>query len=115
MLPLRMTNPFFRTALSVAALTLVGIVLYYGIVFDGQLPDYRWLHGKNDLALHALAFFALSLPVLILWPRRHPGVDDILAGLAGIALGVLVVWGLHRLFGLRSDRQHRPSPKGQIK
>lgn len=133
-----MTNPFFRTALSVAALTLVGVVLYYGIAFDRQLPDYRWLHGKNDLALHALAFFALSLPVLILWPRlisviamaglasavelaqlwiprRHPGVDDILAGLVGVALGIAVVWGLHRLFGHRSDRQHRHSAKGETK
>jgi VanZ family protein len=122
-----MTNAFLRSTLSVAALTLVAAVLYYGIVFDAPLPDYRWLHGKNDLALHALAFFALSLPTLALWPRlmsviglaglaaavevaqfwvlgRNPGIDDILAGLAGIALGMAIIWGLHRLFRHRLDR-----------
>ena len=133
-----MTYPLLRTLLSVAAITLVGVVLYYGIVFDAPLPDHRWLHGKNDLALHALAFFALSLPVLALmprlvsviglaglavavelaqlWiPRRNPGVDDILASLVGVALGGAVVWGLHRLFRHPSDHHRRHSAKRDTK
>jgi VanZ family protein len=138
MLHPHMTNHLFRNLLSVAAITLVGVMLYYGIVFDAPLPDHRWLHGKNDLALHALAFFALSLPVLTLmprlvsviglaglavavelaqlWiPRRNPGVDDILASLVGVALGGAVVWGLHQLFGRRLDHRRRHGAKSDTK
>ncbi|WP_223428207.1 VanZ family protein [Tateyamaria pelophila] len=114
--------------MSVTAITLVGVVLYYGIISDAPLPDRRWLQGKNDLALHALAFFALSLPVLALWPRlisvvlltglagavevaqfwlprRNPGLDDILASLAGVVLGAVVLWiGSKALWNVRTAR-----------
>lgn len=39
-------------------------------------------HGKNDLALHVLAFIALSLPLLALWPRLMTMIC--LAGLAAV-------------------------------
>ena len=133
-----MTNHLFRNLLSVAAITLVGVVLYYGIVFGAPLPDHRWLNGKNDLALHALTFFALSLPVLALmqrlvsviglagpavavelaqlWiPRRNPGVENILTSLVGVALGGAVVWGLHQLFGRRLDHHRRHGAKSGTK
>lgn len=122
-----MTNLMTRTLLSVAAITLVGVVIYYGILSKAPLPDRHWLRGKNDLALHAIAFFSLSPPMLVLWPRlmtviglaslaavvegaqlwiprRTPDMDDILASLAGVLLGAAVVWGLHRALGHGSDR-----------
>lgn len=99
-----MTGTVTRVVLLIAAITLGGVVVFYGILSDAPLPDRRWLYGKNDLALHALAFFALSLPTLALWPRfltviylaglatavevaqfwlprRNPVMDDILASL----------------------------------
>lgn len=97
-----MTNPFLRNTLPVAMLTLVAAAQYYGIVYNAPLPDYLWLHGRTDLALRALAFFALSLPTLVLWPHLKTAIGS--ADLAGVALGMMVVWGLHRLFRHRLDR-----------
>lgn len=114
-----MTGTVTRVVLLIAAITLGGVVVFYGILSDAPLPDRRWLYGKNDLALHALAFFALSLPTLALWPRfltviylvglatavevaqfwlprRNPGMDDILASLAGVALGAVVLLSLRK-------------------
>ena len=115
-----------------SATVLVGVVLYYGILSDAPLPDRRWLHGKNDLFLHAAAFFVLALPVLTLWPRagtviglaglaalvevaqiwiprRNPGLDDILASLAGVALGAGVLWSLAWIFALPAVAQSDPA------
>jgi|GEM_PF-1161579 len=119
-----MTGAVTRVVLLIAAIILGGVVVFYGILSDAPLPDRRWLHGKNDLALHALAFFALSLPVLALWPRlmtvialtglatgvevaqfwlprRNPGVDDILASLAGVLLGAAVLLCLRKALSMR--------------
>ena len=46
---------------------LAATVLYYGVVFQGALPDHPILHGKNDLFLHVCAFLALTLLVRLLW------------------------------------------------
>jgi VanZ family protein len=100
----------------IAALLVGMVVIYYGVIFQGQLPDHPALGGKNDLALHAAAFFALSLPLLMVWParrmrvtlgllmlavgieviqfglpRRNPGLDDVLASMAGVALAWALV------------------------
>lgn len=119
-----MPGSVIRAVLLIAAITLGGVVVFYGILSDAPLPDRPWLHGKNDLALHGLAFFALSLPVLALWPRlmtvialaglatavevaqfwlprRNPGMDDILASLAGVALGAVVLLSLRKARSMR--------------
>ena len=92
----------------------VAAILYYGVIFSGSLPDHRWLRGYNDWLLHAMAFFALSLPLLPIcrgwvvllgltllaatvevaqfWmPRRNPGLDDVLAGVFGVLVGIILV------------------------
>ncbi len=130
--PTTKTTPVTRALLSFAAIALVCVVIYYGLLSKAPLPDHHWLRGKNDLALHAIAFFALSLPTLALWPPlmtviglaglataveiaqlwvpgRNPDVGDILASLAGVLLGAAMLWGLRRVlghaFGQRSNRQ----------
>lgn len=103
---------------------IVGLtVIYYGVVYQHPLPDHPVLRGKNDLFLHAVAFLALSVPLLLLWPwkpivaglmalgiaieavqfwlpRRTPGWDDIVASVAGILIGGLIVLTL-RAVGFR--------------
>jgi VanZ family protein len=100
----------------IAALLVGVVVIYYGVIFQGQLPDHPALRGKNDLALHAAAFLVLSMPLLMalparrtcvtlgllllavgieviqVWlPRRNPGLDDVVASMAGVALAWALV------------------------
>ena len=87
------------------------LTLWYGVFSTSSLPDHRWFHGQNDLLLHALAFGALMIPLVLLldwisatliasgaavaieviqmWlPRREPALSDLAAGLVGIGLVV---------------------------
>jgi VanZ family protein len=105
------------------------VVLYYGVIFDGQLPDHPALRGKNDLALHVAAFLALSLPLLLAWParrmrvvavllglavaievvqiwlpRRNPGLDDVLASMAGVLVGLMAL-SRRLIFGQDSEKE----------
>ena len=87
------------------------LTLWYGVFSSASLPDHRWLHGQNDLLLHALAFGALMVPLVLLFdlisavliassaavaieviqmwlPRREPALSDLAAGLVGIGLVV---------------------------
>jgi VanZ family protein len=124
----------WRGFLLCAALLIGAVVIYYGVIFDGQLPDHQALRGKNDLALHAAGFFVLSLPLLFVWPNRwmrviagllaiavaievvqfwqpgrNPGLDDVLASMAGVLMaGVLVgLMALSRrlIFGQDSEKE----------
>jgi VanZ family protein len=74
-----------------AALLIGLVVIYYGVIFDDPLPDHPALRGKNDLALHAAAFLALSLPLLMAWPARRMRVVAGLLGLA-VAIEVAQIW-----------------------
>lgn len=99
------------------------VVTYYGVVYQGQLPDHRWLMGWNDTFLHVCSFGLLSLLVLPLsreWrapvvglaayalaieaiqlaiPVRTASFGDLAASLTGIALGAVVVAGVRVLGG----------------
>ena len=106
--------PLFKALAVLAALVIGAVVIYYAVIFDSPLPDHPILRGKNDLALHFAAFFALSTPVLMLgqWyktltglvlfaglieivqafqTRRNADWADFAGGVAGIAMGVIVV------------------------
>jgi VanZ family protein len=103
-----------------------GLTFWFGVMSTEPLPDHRWLHGQNDLLLHALAFGALMIPLVLLvelisavliasgaavvieviqmWlPRREPALSDLAAGMAGIGL---VVTGtlLTRILASRATR-----------
>ena len=58
-----------RPALTLAAALLLGITVYYGVVFQGTPSNYAILQGKNDLFLHLCALLVLTLPVRLLWPH----------------------------------------------
>lgn len=103
-----------RLCLLAMAALIASVVVYYGVFFQGALPDHRWIVGYNDLILHAAAFLALSIPLLLLWPARgvipglfglacmleviqiwlpgrNPGWDDVAAGMAGVLIGASFV------------------------
>jgi len=85
-----------------AALALLGApdALAHGIVGREDLPIPRWLFGWAATAVLVVSFVALA----VLWPTarlersgerpvlRTPRVLEILCGLIGVALLVLVVW-----------------------
>lgn len=56
-------------ALYATVALLLVVTLYYGVMFQGQLPDHPVLRGQNDLFLHFIAFLALTIPVRLLFPR----------------------------------------------
>lgn len=103
-----------RPVFLLATTLLLAVTLYYGVVFQGPLPDYPILHGKNDLFLHFCAFLTLTLPMRLLWPRwlsiaalalcaaaieviqifephRTAAFDDLAASLLGIVVGTALV------------------------
>jgi VanZ family protein len=111
-------------------MVIAAVVVYYAVIFEGQLPDHPALRGKNDLALHVAAFFALGVPLFLLgsWkskliglvalaatieliqcfePQRTADWRDFAASVAGIALGGLVVLLLNiiKSFIMRSETQ----------
>ncbi len=118
-----------RAVLMLATMFLLGITLYYGVVFQGSLPDHPILQGKNDLFLHTCAFAALTLPVRLLWPRwpsiaalalcataieavqmleprRTAALDDLAASLLGILLAAILVALLQRTHHRISNKNH---------
>lgn len=91
-----------------------GAVVYYGVIFKGQLPDHPLLRGKNDLFLHFCAFLVLAIPVRLLWagwlsllaltscaaaieviqifqPERTAALDDLAASLLGLSIGAALI------------------------
>jgi VanZ family protein len=58
-------------ALYATVVILLAATLYYGVIFQGQLPDHPMLRGQNDLFLHFIAFLALTLPVRLLFPQWY--------------------------------------------
>ncbi|WP_066560224.1 VanZ family protein [Croceicoccus bisphenolivorans] len=97
---------------SLLAAACLCAILYFAIAYDGQLPDHPALHGKNDLALHAVSFALLTLTVHVarpgrcaalpcmviaalieiaqIWiPGREAAFDDFLAGAVGCVFVVL--------------------------
>jgi VanZ family protein len=56
-----------RYGLSTFFVCLIAVTVYYGLVTNRPLPDYRFLHGLNDLVLHFGSFFALTMIALVLW------------------------------------------------
>ncbi len=119
-----------RTALVLAVSTLLAVTLYYGVIFEGQLPDHRILRGKNDLFLHFFVFAALTIPVRLLWsgwtslaalafcavaieaiqifqPGRNATFDDIAASIAGILVGAVFIALLQRGIYRISNSNHK--------
>lgn len=105
---------FFNMLAWITSLIIGAVVIYYAVIFEGPLPDHPCLRGKNDLALHFAAFFALSTPLLLIFRRdktvvglvlfaglieivqafqvrRNADWADFAGGVAGIALGVIIV------------------------
>lgn len=114
---------FFQALLAAVTLAILGVVIYYAVIFDGPFPDHPALRGQNDLALHVAAFFALSLPLLltgvsrrklaglvglaglieivqVFQPDRNASWSDLGGGVAGIALGAVVAIGLRGIASL---------------
>lgn len=100
---------------------LLAITLYYGVIFQGQLPDHPILRGQNDLFLHFFAFMALIFPVRLLFPRwpslvalavcaaaieviqifqpgRNADLNDFAASFLGVLAGVACLAVLQRGF-----------------
>ena len=97
--------------------------IFYGAISDSPLPDHRLIVGFNDLLLHGLAFFTLSLLAFFIWgrvvhvvlalglaavilefvqlfePARNANLIDILASLSGIFAGLCLFKGLLLLTG----------------
>lgn len=104
-----------RAALLLAFLAASAATVYYGVIYEGQLPDHRWVSGSNDLILHAAAFAVLTGTALLMTPRRtapllalalfagaiegvqifqlerNATLSDFAASLSGIAAAVLIV------------------------
>ncbi|WP_295513164.1 VanZ family protein [uncultured Sulfitobacter sp.] len=99
---------------------LLAVTLYYGVIFQGQLPDHPMLRGQNDLFLHFIAFLALTLPVGLLFPRwpyysalasfaavieaiqifqpdRNADFNDFIAGFLGVLLGAALIAIIQRI------------------
>lgn len=118
-----------RHALLLVAMLLFAVTLYYGVIFQGQLPDHPLLRGKNDLFLHFGAFLALTIPLRLLWPgwlslvglvvcaagieivqifvpARTAAFDDVAASLAGVLAGAALVALLLRGAKSFSVRHH---------
>ncbi|WP_306120543.1 MULTISPECIES: hypothetical protein [unclassified Roseitalea] len=115
-----------RLALLVAVLAPL---VYYGVVYRGQLPDHRLIVGYNDLVLHAASFALVTCVALvgargnrvrlgglvalaagielaqILDAERTASLTDLGASLAGIGLGWLFALMLELAWrGLRPPR-----------
>jgi len=56
-------------------------------VFQGSLPDHPILQGKNDLFVHLCGFLALTLAMLLFWPRWSS-----IAALALCAAAIEAAW-----------------------
>lgn len=110
----------FNILAGTTSFVIGSVVIYYAVVFEGPLPDHPFLRGKNDLALHFAAFFALSTPLLLILRRditvvglvlfaglieivqafqvrRNADLADFALGIAGIALGVIIVAALRAI------------------
>lgn len=120
---------FFRMLAALVALVTGGVVAYYALVFTGPFPDHPLLYGHNDLALHVLAFAALSTIVLLLgyawwWsiaglilfaglieivqrflPDRTADWLDFAGSVTGIALAAILVGGLRLVWALLVARE----------
>lgn len=104
---------------------MISVTMWYGVFSPKGLPDARWLRGHNDLALHVVALFAITLPVWLRWPTalavaacasfalfiegiqmfmptRTAALDDLLAGALGILLAVGVAQGLRLMWAKRA-------------
>lgn len=121
--------PFFRMLAALVALVTGGVVAYYALIFTGPFPDHPLLYGHNDLALHVIAFAALSTIVLLLgyawWrsiaglilfaglieivqiflPNRTADWLDFAGSVTGIALAAILVGGLRRIWALWFARE----------
>lgn len=123
-----MTEKTSHRVLRLAAIVIAAsLIVYYGVVFTGQLPDHRLIRRWNDVVMHAGAFGFLSVALLasvplvpaaaamsalaiaieavqMLLPERTASLRDLGASLAGIPLGWLIVAGGRAV----ADRRARP-------
>jgi len=118
-----------KKLLLLLAALMAATVLYYGLLFQGQLPDHPILQRKNDLFLHLCAFLALTLPVRVLWqhwhsvaalalcaaaieaiqifePRRTADLKDLAASLLGVLAGTIIIALLQRALHRNSKANH---------
>jgi VanZ family protein len=109
---------------------LLAVVAVYALAQDLPLPDWPWMAGHNDVAMHLAAFAALTLSLRttglnlkqtlmvaallamaieaaqLLIPRRNATIPDLVASLAGIGLGALALLGIRRII---TPQDRRPS------
>lgn len=115
--------------LAVLAVGLVlAVIVYYGVIFTGQLPDHRLISGWNDTLLHMGSFGLLALLILPLVrrrfvpllaliifaaaieaaqafePQRTASLSDFAAGLLGIALSWFFLRAVQTLKSRMSEK-----------
>lgn len=119
----------FRMLAALVALVTGGVVAYFALVYTGPFPDHPLFYGHNDLALHVIAFIALSTIVLLLgyaWWRSIAGLIlfaglieivqiflpartadwlDFAGSVTGIALAAVFVGGLRLVRALWVARE----------
>lgn len=119
-----------QTLAKTAAVLIAAVVVYFAFIFEGPFPDHPALQGQNDLALHVIAFAALSIPLLLLhsWkrnaallvlfaggieivqlfqPRRSADLSDFAGSAAGIALAALVVLAMRGIAWLVASNKEQ--------
>lgn len=115
---------------TIAVIAFGAVVIYFAIISEGPLPDHPVLQGKNDLFLHAAAFFVLALVLPLsgsrirdltvlaafaglieivqsFLPLRNADWIDFTGSVAGIALGLLLRAGLGAIAALMTAQKEQ--------
>ncbi len=112
-------------AAAVALAVLLAVMVYFDVIFAGQLPDHPLIYGWNDLILHTGAFGLLA--VLVFWragfglriwafllctaslfelaqifiPEREVSLADLFANFAGVGLAAVFLVSANWLIAVR--------------
>lgn len=109
-----------RIVFSLVSFGVIVSIMYLALFSQESLPDHPLIRGYNDLVMHVVAFAVLSLVlslvlrpgfVLLLSvglaiavelaqlfvPGRSTTFADLVASLAGVALGVIIAAGFSRV------------------
>lgn len=121
--------PSHRVLWLAAVAVAASLIVYYGILYTGQLPDHRLIRRWNDVVLHIAAFGFLSVTLLAglrlvpatavmgalaagveavqaLLPHRTASLRDLGASVAGILIGWVIVAGARSAADRRARSRH---------